>query len=180
MRTTTPYASPLTTRVELKTCDNVSSARRTRRSHAHQVLGLNRARRLRAGRLRKAFLGFGLSRKTAVVDLQVRGRDQHEVRGRFIAHTLKQYDVSVGCAMDGARTIRTTSPLTRSAAGMELSAPSRMTRHEGGIIARNEARMASDFCSWYHSMNAFSTCATVSRLCAYWTRRTGDSNEDTA
>jgi hypothetical protein len=32
---------------------------------------------------------------------------------------------------------------------MEMIAPSRTTRHEGGIIARNDARIASDFWTWY-------------------------------
>lgn len=46
------------------------------------------------------------------------------------------------------RTRRTTSPLTSSAAGIDMIDRSRTTRQEGGIMARKDARMASDFCSW--------------------------------
>lgn len=42
----------------------------------------------------------------------------------------------------------TMSPFTRSAAGIEVNVPSRTTRHDGGIIARNDANIASDFWSW--------------------------------
>ena len=42
-------------------------------------------------------------------------------------------------------TIRTISPLTKSAAAMDMIVPSRTTRHDGGIIAKKLARIASDF-----------------------------------
>lgn len=41
-------------------------------------------------------------------------------------------------------TRRTMSPLTRVEAGTEARFPERLTRQEGGIIARKEARIASD------------------------------------
>lgn len=37
------------------------------------------------------------------------------------------------------------SPFTRLAAGMFERVLSRKTRHEGGIMARKDARIASDF-----------------------------------
>ena len=44
-------------------------------------------------------------------------------------------------------TRRTISPLTNWAAGMVSIVLLRTTRHDGGIMARKEAKMASDFCS---------------------------------
>lgn len=44
-------------------------------------------------------------------------------------------------------TTRTMSPFTSWEAGMDERVVSRTTWHVGGIMARNDARMASDFCS---------------------------------
>ena len=72
------------------------------------------------------------------------------------------YDISIGVNLSRVLlTSRTISPFTRSEAAMDWIELLLKTLHEGGIMARNEARIASDFASWYHSMNALRKATAI-------------------
>jgi len=95
-------------------------------------------------------LRFRLASEATVVKFEIIcGKDQ-EICWCLVSDTLNKYGRMFGWRNwhEMARTKSTISPLTRPEAGMFWMVPSRTTRHDGGIMARKDARIASDFCNW--------------------------------
>lgn len=112
----------------------------------------------------KALLRLRFTREVAVVDFQICGGEDDQVRRCLVARALCPRVLSVKpvtSIVEAVLTRRTTSPFTRSAAGTDVIDPSRTTWHEGGIMAKNDARIASDFWSWKNSMKALRKATAI-------------------
>jgi len=93
------------------------------------------------------FLRFRLASEAAVINFEIRRRKQEQICRSLVPNTLHDDGFNSGKKewKETIHTRSTTSPFTRLAAGMFERVPSRKTRHDGGIMARKDARMASDF-----------------------------------
>lgn len=116
------------------------------RQKTHQILRFDWSR-TRSFVIVCAFLRFGLASKATIINFEIRRRKQEQVRGSLVPNTLHDDGFNSGEKKwkEVIHTKSTMSPFTRFTAGMFERVLSRNTRHDGGIIARKDARMASDF-----------------------------------